>query len=450
MAGNFKRKGGEYSPGTYNINSVIIDDVENTKWLISELNIYEDLLSPVMTGDMTIVDTHNLLSNLPIIEGSIIKIDLSCNSDDKAQATVDGGEIKGQFEVIKIKNRSKTKDNQQVYTIKFSSVGWSNNVRSRISRSYIQMSYSDIVEDIYNSKFTGDLVGLDPFGDIEQKKIDVEPTDGTFNVIIPRWKPITCFSWLAGRSRKGEARNFLFWEDKEKFHFKSIESLMGEDPVAEYSVVIKNTENVGESAYYAISEYQYMDTGEVLYYGLEGMFGNRMIIHDICDKKLFDYFPTGQEGDNYILKDQFDYQTMFENTTHTDGEGLPLINKDITDTFSESPGNARLTVIPSHYKQWDETKNFEYDKWVRERISQKATLKYLKIRVWAVGIFKRKVGDIIKFNMPSPEYDNTSAKNDPRLQGNYLITSLRHKFDVDKHIICMELLKDNIYKSEEE
>lgn len=431
----------EFSPGTYEIKKLTIADSVDVKWLMVELNIYEDLMSPCMTGDITIVDTKNLVANEPIVEGDVVEVNLACNSDDKAQGSVDGGEIKAKFEIIKIMNRQKTKDNQQLYTLKFASAGWSNNVRSRISRAYKQKKYSEMVKDIFDSKFTGRFSGLTE--NIQEKDITIEDTDGTFNAIIPRWKPLTCFSWLAGRSTKGEACNFLFWEDKDAFHFESIEKLMKGDSVADYSVVIKNTNDTGASQYLAISDYEYMDTGEVLYYGLEGMFGNRMIMHDICNKKIFDFYPFGVEGDNMIMKEPFDYQDMFEELTHAD-DGAPLLDSDVTDTFSRSPGNARLTVIPSHFKQWNKTKTFEYEKWVRQRISQKATLRYLKLRVWAIGNFTRKVGQKIKFNIPSPEAGNESSKNDARLQGNYLISAIRHKFDQDKHVLCMELMKDNI------
>jgi len=433
--------GNEYSPGTYNIDKIEIKD-NDIKWMMIELNIYEDLLSPCITGDITIVDTFNLLANVPFEEGDQINISLRCNSDDKMQATVDGGKIEGMFEIIKIMNRIKVKDNQQTYTLKFASAGWSTNVRTRISRSYIQQPYSEIVKDIFYSKFVSPA-GLR--GNLKPKELKVEDTSGSFNVIIPRWKPLTCFSWLAGRSRNKYACNWLFWEDKEKFHYESVESLMKNESVATYTVSVKNREKVSEQDYFTVSDYEYIDTGEILYYGLNGVFGNRLLIHDILNKKQFDYFPVGQESDNFIIKDEYDYQEMFENLSHT-GDGDPLVDSEITDSFSNNPGNARLMVINKHFKQWDETTDFEYDRWLRQRIAQKQIIKYLKIRVWAVGNFTRKVGDIITFNIPSPEAYNSSDKDDPRLKGDYLITALRHKFDNNKHIIVMELIKDCIAK----
>jgi len=431
--------GSEYSPGTYNIDKIEING-DDVKWMLIELNLYEDLLSPCITGDVSIIDTHNLLANTPFLEGDQINISLKCNNDDKMQSSVDGGSIDGMFEIIKIMNRVKTKDNQQMYTLKFASAGWSTNVRTRISRSYTQQPYSQIVQDIFDSKFMSPA-GLR--GGLKAKSLKVEDTEGSFNVIIPRWKPLTCFSWLAGRSRSQSACNWLFWEDKDEFHYESVESLMSKDSVATYTVAVKNREKVSEQDYFAVSNYEYMDTGEILYYGLNGMFGNRLLIHDILNKKQFDYFPTGQEADNFILKDEYDYQEMFEELSHT-GDGGPLVESDITDSFASDPGNARLTVINKHFKQWDETTDFEYDKWLRQRIAQKQIIKYLKIRVWAIGNFTRKVGDIITFNIPSPEAENTSEKDDPRLKGEYLVTALRHKFDTDKHVIVMELIKDCI------
>ena len=126
------------------------------------------------------------------------------------------------------------KQNQQVYTLKLSSVGWSNNTRTRISRGYKKKKYSDIVKEIFDDKLTIGTIHDTDY--TSQKTLDIEETQGTYDVVIPRWKPFRCFDWLASRAKKNNACNFVFFESLQNFHFRSIESLLQDEAQFTYSI----------------------------------------------------------------------------------------------------------------------------------------------------------------------------------------------------------------------
>jgi hypothetical protein len=263
-----------YAPGTYNFKKVFLRDHDvDIRFKTLEINIFESIFQPCMTADITLIDADNMVANLPIAEGNVVEIHLTFNEDDKIQQQIDREDIKCVMEVIKITSRIKTNQQDvQTYNLRLSSIGWSNNVRTRISRAYKDQKYSEMVQDIFDDKFNLEgfygLYGEDSeFYDDDIKSLDAEDTHGQYSVIIPRWKPIQAFNWLAGRSQSGDnknAVNYVFYEDKEQFNFKSISSLIKQEPDEEYYVKLQNIDKMNKKNYQNIYEYSYEDTGDVI------------------------------------------------------------------------------------------------------------------------------------------------------------------------------------------
>ncbi len=86
--------------------------------------------------------------------------------------------------------------------------------------------------------------------DLQSKKtLDLDPslTDMTF--VSPWWDPYTIISWLAWRSipeagNAGErSAGFLFYEDREGYHFKSMDKLVGQETTTTIEVNVEETED---------------------------------------------------------------------------------------------------------------------------------------------------------------------------------------------------------------
>jgi hypothetical protein len=423
-----------YIPGAYKTNTCKVGD-ENVQGIMLEFNTYESLTSNVITADITLADTFNLLSNIPIKEGTIVEFEAgNIDGDTNVPET---GSIKHKFEVVKIINHKTIKQDLQVYTLILASSGWSNNIKQRISKSFKQKKYSEIVQEVF-SKYFDPSKGLD--GSLDSKSIDVEETEGMYNIVVPYWKPLTLFNWLAARSIKGKACNFLFWEDLDQFNFKSIDKLMSAGPVATY---YQQTQNIAArdktSAYFNIEEVNFRDTADILFYGMTGIFGNRMIEVDYHEKIITDFSSKGKSGGCVELSDEFDYQSSFGSIKHADS-GNPLVSGGISGAFKS---DSRYTVVPKHLNIYNNMKEYDQKKWLRERISQRASLDYFGLDAWAIGSFVRKVGDKITFDYHSPEVQEGDPKEDTRFAKNYLVKAIRRKFNQTNYMMVMDLIKDN-------
>lgn len=462
-----------FAPGTFNFKKVYIRDFDTDITLkVLEINIFESIFQPCMTADVTILDADNMVANFPIVEGNILDIQLGINEDDKLQQSIDGEDIKCAMEVIKITKRIKlVGQDVQTYTLRLASVGWSSNVRTRISRAYKNKTYSSMVQDIFDTKFITQgnlgLFGINSyFYNEDAKPLVVEETHGEYSVVIPRWKPIQCFNWLAGRSqakgasKKKNAVNYVFYEDKNQYNFTSISKLMEAEPDGDKDQLYIKLENVtkdDERNYQNIFSYSYHDTGDILLYGKAGTFGSRLIVHNMVTKEVDDHHPSGIWSLNYNIhgypanqdefgvvgSDPFSYTTEFPKTSHTDKN--QLIAEDVAQTLSENPGDTRLLVRSTARYQYDGLKTDHPEEWMRQRIMQKPQSQYIKLTINTIGNFRRKAGQMINIKLPSPEHTEYEDKQDARLTGKYLITSVRRIFKPTKHELVMECIKDGLY-----
>ena len=83
------------------------------------------------------------------------------------------------------------------------------------------------------------LLEDDNFLGASEKKIDIDPTENTYNFVGNNKKPYYLINWLSrgavpklaeGGGETGVSAGFLFWETNKGLHFKSIDSLFAQSP----------------------------------------------------------------------------------------------------------------------------------------------------------------------------------------------------------------------------
>lgn len=452
----------EVTPFDYEVEELLLltdSGSLDITYLLSEMNIIESLYSKCITGSLILVDALNLISNLPIMEGDMIQGFFTRNKKDKWVEEFDPDfELKFMFEIIKITSQTKVKQDVQIWSIHFVSSTWSDHLTGRVSKSYRQWLYSDMVNDIYDRHLTkGGLKG-----ELPVKALKITPTEKLWNIIIPNIKPHDAITFLSRRSWQGDFVNYLFWEDKEEFHYQPMEDLFAAGPVADYwttetdqytkeKLAREPDLEVLEPRYLNLIELKFLDYHDITISGMSGMFANRLISHDLFFKRVVDHFPRGEEAPNYTLDDVYSYFDDYSKLSHCDSNGKEMVRAYTNAKFSDN--NGLLTVYPEHKWQWDDQEEFMPRKWVRQRKGQISQLKFIKLEVTTPGNFTRKVGDKININLYSPEYKPKTTDERPELdtkfQGNYLITSLKRKFTKDKCYNIMEIIKDDYYDLKE-
>ena len=258
-------------------------DIRN---LIVEFNIYEDLNSPFLSGDMTLIDGTNAIQSLPITGFERLEFFFRTPGTTKGfDFSVKSGHP---MFVYALENRQGANPRSQMYTLKFISIEAIRDNQNRVSQAFtggIDQMILDICYNYLNTK----------------KDVLVEETKGAYKLVIPRIKPTHAIRMLRKNARALSYENsgFLFYENAHGFQFKSYEGLFCKKdgsprPVkAHYSPKVKN---VGEDDIYdlqSVESFNILSQFNTLLNTNNGVYSSRLITHDLFNKTFnthdFDY-----------------------------------------------------------------------------------------------------------------------------------------------------------------
>ena len=459
-------------PGNYNLKSIYLISEGGKSidlfTLFDEINFFESIYSPVVTGYVTVTEALNLISGkqygLPIMGNEVILIEIGLPfykiKDDSSakwkaptqQNNPQDNDIQKSMKFIgrvtDIKNKSLPTDRSQNYEIHFMSEEGVLDRNIRISKSYKSKTMLEIIENIFNEFNT-------------TSSYEFEKTSNQFDVVIPDWNPFKAISWCASRSTSLTYNNnstFFFYQtlyndgDTEadrlsytnsrystevstKFWFLSLDDMLAYDEKKRIfyrpSNVVLSNQKTNDPDYYMFfsnaKSYEILHSFDTIKANDYGFFNNKFIYHDITKKEWKEI--------NFNYEDQFDkYQHTADykiysgvkdrfGKTFTDySESRSIFNPSGT---AESPN--RLSQISS------------------SRMNRIASLNNYKIRISLPGDGYLEAGDIIYFELPSPE-PNGETKTDEFYEGKYLITAIRHTFDKSEYSMSLECAKDALKK----
>ena len=408
---------------------------------IVEINIFEDIMKSSLTGSIIIGDTNNVVSLLPIVGQEYLTLKL----ETPTFLDRDGIDFtESPFAVNRINLRKEVNSGGQLYELEFVSQELLKNLQKKVSKSYSQTkgNVGEIVFDLLSNS-----IGT-------TKKVFIEPTTGNRRYITPNSNPFTVIKKLTSEavSKKSSSPHYLFFENKNGIHFRSLQSLYNQEVSDAFHVGDKGfdekvTGNDSESGkliqnYKRVLAYEVKTNNDLVFDSMSGILGGRVISHDIFKKNYsvrnYNYFNDGDFGKHTRLDD-----------------ASRLYNKDRFE--SKNFSNSLTLVVPTSKTSEDldaqyVTKNkldgqsdaTRVDEIVLQR--QQRILEYtggLTIQMVIHGRTSITAGDLIHVFVPSlgdDEIDNELYT------GIYLVTKLRHTFDarIKQHEITMEVARDGL------
>ena len=210
----------------------------------TEINFYEAIESPVVSGDITILDTTGFVEGLPMLGEETLEVMFSTsdatprpinpestNIDPSTQEKI----IKSEFRIFKIDPPIKSTDASRTITLRFVSDLHIKNIQTLVQKSYnatsfLPLTVADIARKIYFESFVNTTTRQNSGYQGTKKEFLVEPTSGLYSVHIPNWNPFTAIQFLAKKAissnKKSSGANFMFYETLKGFRFVSMETLM--------------------------------------------------------------------------------------------------------------------------------------------------------------------------------------------------------------------------------
>ena len=161
----------DYQLSDVNLISPMNGGVVPLMGFMVELNLFEDIYSSTISGNLVLNDSLGLLSNFRINGTEFVQITLR-------KGTQDDNPIQRTFRIFKVSNRSINVSNGfEVYTLNFCSEEFLFSEQYRISKGYVNTSISDIVADI--------LINYVKVGTSGKKNIYIQPTKNVYDFVLP-------------------------------------------------------------------------------------------------------------------------------------------------------------------------------------------------------------------------------------------------------------------------
>lgn len=382
---------------------------------VQALEIFENIYSPFISGVVAVRETIDYINLFPLTGEEFINIKLHTPS------MPDG--IDQQFALYKLSNRIVANDRNMIYELHFISKEAIVDLNKKISKSF-QGNISDIVEKLIVDKING----LE-----SSKKLNIESTINGVKYISNYWSPIKNINYLTDKAKDiNGIPSYLFFENRKGLNFKSLHSLYSEPSIQTFvsDGYFRDFTSNGKSRRNVQEEYRRIIdiTVPVLYDYIDraktGMYASRKFTYDIVTKKY--------TVDNFDLLDN----------------SYPRLNEfpPISTNSIRNPGMAH-TAISKHYGLFNGYTDTTGSVSRQSRISLLKQAETTKVTITVPGRTDYTVGnkiylDLNKFSSIKIA-DEESNIQDKILSGYYIISSINHSINKEKHQCVMEVIKDS-------
>ena len=437
------------------INPAIYEDMEisaetttgtpktiDLKLGVVSFNYFEDLFSPCLTAQLLVVsaggatqtvveegktaeNVENVYSGLPIRGGERVKIKIKPNTEKNAALEFDTPE-----KYFYVSNVSKqfSDGSKEIFTLDLVSREAITNETSRVVKRYPKESkISDHVKTIIQDRLASTI-----------EDEDIDETVNKYGFIGNLKKPFHVLVWLASKSKpKKGLPGYFFYQTKDGFKFKSIDTLIEEgnksEKITYRETNYKPSSVLSDVADFTILQYNVVQNNDLLAKLALGQFSSHIMEFD----PLLGTFTTQEQG-KFTLDDITSESINLGETP----EVPKLLNDDTTQNLGTLPSRLITMVTDRGVLDFEPVtdRNSEPSLWQRQAYMRYQLLFTQVLNMVVPLNTNLSVGNIIfveflQSNMESKERDRQQS-------GSYMIKELCHHFDPNQSITSMTLIRD--------
>jgi hypothetical protein len=386
---------------------------------VPEINIYEDINLPYLTGTIAVLDSSGIGS---LQFGGTEKIILKLQNNEDARV------VTKVFVIYQVTDHNRLSNgNTTSFVLHIMEThGYQNHFR-HVSRVY-DTNHSNMIQSICANDLDVDIG-------------DMDIAYQSSKLIVPNLRPLQACQWILDQTTTSEGKPFFFYSSlKEGLHLKSLESLYDSENVLNTSFVLRPaaSSNFNDNANQILSHTPS---------------SNDRII-DAQHKGILNALRcTVDPFKNEVRYFDYDHKEYHEGKGKELGyDGLPY------DKNFEISGQAFVTTLNTSLSFGDESTAYDEENDLSDHrltlnsSADKYFLDKQKSEVVINGwhMFSQdkntSIGRVIDINIPitSPQTTTVSVDDvlDKKYSGKFLVTSVRHKFSVHtNNYVCSLGLK---------
>lgn len=420
----------DFLAGDYQLQDVVIFGQTlprlSCRNLMLELNIYESMNTPYMSGNIVLRDTMNHRSNMSMTGQEEIEFELRTNDECES---IDFKTFRGR--IYKISNIIPTSNTEQVYTLHFVSMDAMRNTQTRVKQTY-RGSTDVIISDVLRNVLKTD------------KNFHAEESSKFTTLVGNNRYPFEFIRMAAKRSisRDYNFMTYSFFENHRGYNFVSKQSLINEnrvetrEPVESFFTAYQKSQVDTPIEMRTLKSFQVTSMQDTLRDNSNGLLNNTHYTYDRTNKTF--------------TKDISSYATYLNNVG---------INKSPLYTSTPEIDSKSLTDFPDstitvsskdsfiHTSSSSDTQNYSNSSDRTADALRGSSSFGIRLKVEMHGNSNLAAGDLIHITYPNhePIVSQTDDKTfDVFLTGHYLIESINHRVDNNQYVTTCELIRNDV------
>lgn len=391
--------------------------------MFEELNIYDSVFLPVLSGHILIRDSIGLSGKLLFDGSESLLIDVGKSSGS------DIGRFKKAFRIYKQSDRKNDNQNSETFILHFVSDELMYSDQQRINQSY-NLTYSGIVEKILLNYLKVPMNNRDGL---------YEPSYGLRKIVIPNLRPLEAIEWCAKRALdKNQSPNFLFYQNLIGYNFATLSTLLSQSEILDIKFSPKNIQNTNSIDEMSMArDIEVVTQSDTIQKTRSGVNAGKFVGFDPMTKT----FATKNisYGDHFLNMKHANENPNISSIQNRDG----LKNTEAFDSKKMVNLFGTARQLSAYIKAADPgilTNDENYESFMFQRKALLNNLTAKKLKVVMPGNFQLSSG----FNVNVMATDMGIRKKgdpneDPSINGKYLIVASRHIIKFDKHESILEV-----------
>ena len=399
-------------------NGCALDEEYDITQGAPEIDYYESIESPSISMTLRFIDIDQVIGRKGITGGELIELTVKDCDEDEFKITKDH-----KLMLNAVSDMNTTAQIQEA-TLEFISQETIINETARLNKKFAG-NVSQTVKDILTEDKKGIKTKKKVFGPKKEGEIEEDRATNSYSFVGNLKRPFDTIQWLCAKSQSSTKNfGFLFFENLDGYHFRSIENLLKQEPLR-----YEQTDSPFESQNKAIILQNKLNRSNDIGMNCRmGMYANKTIYIDIENQ--------GASVDDFdVTKLELNKPVKLMDGLEKHPTRLML---RVDDVGVAQVGAAKSETVPK-----SELAKYQNKSYIRNNLlfSQSLSISIPLNSTLRVGV-------VIDIKLPTKKGDGTTQTdsfgsekgNDP--SGRYLIAELRHLIGRGKSETQLKLIRD--------
>jgi len=402
--------------GMFEITKAVLSNSDKSKqneigMLITDIMVNESIYSSYVGVDIMIYDTHALSDEFPIVGEETIELTIL---DYYAKPMTYNLHVYAINEIA-----PDDKSDSQSYLLHCMTSDFMVSETTRIQQS-MSGTVSEMVKTVHDQY-------------LKSKEIDIEATDSHRQFVIPSFTPVETINFLARKafSATNKSCNFMFFENREKYVFKTHEQIFkdaGELPK-------RNT------FYYGETKLDVNERSELMNHAIMMKPKRRFNLIDTVRKgAMISEVVRIDPGTRSFTSTIYDHGDEFANYQHSDAKSKEYHTADFRSKYLSKENNVVNTFLT-----FEESNEGEraYAEIIPRRNSTAFYLRSNAMEMEINGCNDIFAGSVLNLIIPEMKFKNGDKDNHPNISGRYLVETINHTMSEKKWSMRLTMIKDS-------